>query len=244
MREIATGAAAALAMVAAEAHAQPDLTGVWQLASPPLALPGQIYPDLPFTEEGREKVMAHRALVDPMGQTPGMFCVPAGMPEMMMGVASYPIEVIQKEDQVTIISENLGDVRRIFLGDRIVGDAEIFPDRNGYSRGHWEGEVLVVETTHLEEQVDSRYPHSAATTITERFSLTEDADGTPRLLADTVVTDPEWLTEPLEYRLEWTPYEIGWIQPFDCTEQVWLDHLDALARGERGATGLLDGSFQ
>lgn len=232
----------AVLLTAGAARAETDLTGVWALASPPLALPGQIYPALPFSEEGRATVEAHRALVDPLGQTPGMFCVPAGMPEMMMGVASYPIEIIQKPDQITIISENLNDVRRIFLGDRIIADEAIFPDRNGYSKGHWEGDVLVVETTHLEEQADSRYPHSAETTITERFSLTQDADGTPRLLVDTMVDDPVFLTEALEYRLEWTPYEIGWIMPFDCTEQVWLDHLDALARGEEGATALMRGS--
>ena len=228
MRTIAT-AAVLLMAAAAPAWAQPEMSGAWALASEPLALPGQIYPELPFSEEGRAKVGAHRALVDPLGQTPGMFCVPAGMPEMMMAVAGYPIEIIQKPDQITIISENLNDIRRIFLGDRIEDEANLFPSRNGYSKGRWEGDVLVVETTHLEEQVDSRYPHSAETTITERFSLTQDADGTPRLLIDTVVNDPVFLAEKLEYRLEWTPYEIGWVMPYECVEQVWLDHLEELA---------------
>ena len=38
---------------------------------------------------------------------------------------------------------------------------DLFPDRNGYSFGRWEGDKLIVETTHLKEAVDQgRYPHS------------------------------------------------------------------------------------
>ncbi len=233
MTTLHSGAAFALVLflAAAPAHAQeaerPDFTGVWELASPPMTRTNQ-YPDLPFTEEGLTHIEAHRALVDPRGENPGMYCVIAGMPEMMMAAGGYPMEVIQKPDQVTLISENENDIRRLYLGDRIVPDSDIFPSRNGYSKARWEGDVLVVETAHLEEQPDSRFPHSAATTIDERFSLTEE-DGEPRLVIETVVTDPEWLTEPLEYTLEYRPYDIGWIMPYTCTVQAWLDHLDELA---------------
>jgi len=169
----------ALSLAAATAaNAEPDFTGVWQLASPPMTSP-QGYPDLPFTPEGRERVEAYRALVDPTGENPTQWCVSHGMPEMMMGGGSYPVEVIQKADQVTIIGEAMSETRRVYLGDRIAPDADIFPSRHGYSKGHWEGDVLVVETAHLQELPDSRYPHSAAATITERFQLTQDADGTP-----------------------------------------------------------------
>jgi hypothetical protein len=219
----------ALSLAAATAaNAEPDFTGVWQMASPPMTRP-QGYPDLPFTPEGRERVEAYRALVDPTGENPTQWCVSHGMPEMMMGGGSYPVELIQKADQVTIIGEAMSETRRIYLGDRIAPDADIFPSRHGYSKGHWEGDVLVVETAHLQELPDSRYPHSAAATITERFQLTQDADGTPRLIADTVVRDPEWLERPLEYRLEWTPSEPDWILPYECREEDWLDHLDELA---------------
>lgn len=225
--------ALAMVCVAAPSRAQepmgrPDFTGVWRMASPPMTRLG-VYPDLSFTAEAWEKIEAYRELVEPGGETPGMHCVGHGMPQMMMGGGDYPIEVIQKPDQVTIISEFMSQTRRFYLGDRIVPDAEIFPSRQGYSKAHWEGETLVVETTHLQEMVDSDYPHSADAVITERFSLTEDADGTPRLVADTVIDDPAWMTEPLEYRLEWAPYEIGWIMPYECMEPDWFDHLEALA---------------
>lgn len=212
----------------AAAQAQPDLTGVWKIASEPMTS-AQGYPELPLTVQGQEKVDAYRALVDPVGENPTLWCVTHGMPEMMMGGGSYPLEFIQKPDQVTIINEWMSETRRVDLGEPNLDEDNIFPSRQGYSRGRWEGDVLVVETTHLQAMVDSRYPHSAETTITERFSLTEDADGTPRLIADTVVHDPQWLQSPLEYRLEWTPSPLDWVLPYECMEESWLDRLEELA---------------
>ena len=209
------------------AQAQPDLSGVWRLASPPMTS-ATGYPDLALTPEGREKVDAYRALVDPVGDNPTLWCVTHGMPEMMMGGGNYPLEIIQKPQQVTIINEWMSETRRIDLGDRNLAATSLFPSRQGYSRGHWEDDVLVVETKHLQEMVDSRFPHSAETTIEERFTLTQDTDGTPRLIADTVVRDPLWLVEPLAYRLEWTPSPLGWVLPYECMEERWLERLEEL----------------
>ena len=220
--------ALALTFLSAAAHAQPDFTGVWRLASPPMTS-AQGYPDVALTPEGLEIVNAYRALVDPAGANPTQWCVSHGMPEMMMGGGGYPLEIIQKPDQVTMLSEWANEARRIYLGDRIVPAGDVFPSRHGYSTGRWDGDVLVVETGRLQEMADSRFPHSAATGIVERFRLTEDAGGTPRLIADTVVTDPEWLAGPLEYRLEWVPAEPDWILPYECRETEWFDYLDSLA---------------
>lgn len=229
MRVMLMGVLAAVMYAAAgAAHAQPDFTGVWRLASPPMTQ-AQGYPDLPLTAEGREVVEAYRALVDPVGANPTQWCVSHGMPEMMMGGGGYPLEIIQKPDQVTMIGEAMSETRRIYLGGRIAPDEDILTSRHGYSKGHWEGDMLVVETAHLQELPDSRYPHSAAATITERFQLFQDVDGTPRLIADTVVRDPEWLARPLEYRLEWKPAAPNWILPYECREAEWLDYLDELA---------------
>lgn len=208
-------------------QAQPDLSGIWVIASPPMTSASG-YPEVPLTQEGRGKVEAYRALVDPVGDNPTLWCVTHGMPEMMMGGGSYPLEIIQKPEQVTIINEWMSETRRIDLGAQNLNPAAHFPSRQGYSRGHWEGDVLVVETSHLQEMVDSRFPHSAETTIEERFMLTQDADGTPRLIADTVVRDPLWLAEPLEYRLEWTPSPLGWVLPYECMEERWLERLEEL----------------
>jgi hypothetical protein len=209
------------------ADARPDFTGIWQLASRPMTS-AQGYPEVPLTPQGRALVDAHRALVDPVGENPTLWCVTHGMPEMMMGGGGYPLEIIHKSDQVTMISEWMSETRRVYLGERIRPTDAMFPTRQGYSAGRWEGDTLVVETVKLQDMVDSRYPHSVSTTIVERYSLTRDADGTRRLVADTEVRDPLWLSAPLQYRLEWTPYALGWIQPYECMEETWLKRLDAL----------------
>ncbi len=210
------------------ARAEPDFTGIWQLASKPMTS-AQGYPEVPLTPEGLAKVTAHRALVDPVGENPTLWCVTHGMPEMMMGGGGYPLEIIHKPDQLTMISEWMSETRRVYLGERILDVDTMFPTRQGYSKGHWEGEVLVVETLKLQDMVDSRFPHSASTVITERYSLTQNADGSPRLIADTVVRDPLWLQEPLQYRLEWTSYAPGWMQPYECMEESWFERIDKLA---------------
>ncbi len=45
------------------------------------------------------------------------------------------------------------EIRRIYLGER-AKEEDLFPDRNGYSVGRWDGDKLIVETTHLKEAVD------------------------------------------------------------------------------------------
>ncbi len=234
MRLAVSALAALCALGAGPALAQerPDFTGVWRLASPPMTS-AQGYPDLDFTPEGAGRIAAYRALVDPAGANPTQYCVTHGMPEMMMGGGGYPLEVIQKPDQVTMISEAINETRRIYLGDRIVPDSEIFPSRHGYSKGRWEGDVLVVETAHLQEMVDSRFPHSASATVTERYRMEAGADGAPRLIAETVFED-DWLEAPLEYTLEWAPAEVNWMLPYECMEQTWFDAVDEMAR-EAGA---------
>ena len=58
-------------------------------------------------------------------------------------------------------------------------EGDLFPDRNGYSFGRWEGDKLIVETTHLKEAVDQgRYPHSENAKIVEEYTLVVNDDGT------------------------------------------------------------------
>ena len=44
-----------------------------------------------------------------------------------------------------------------------------------------------------------------------------------------VVSDPLWLQEPLQYRLEWITYAPGWMQPYECMEESWFERIDKLA---------------
>ena len=151
------GVFACCALVAASAaDERPDLTGVWTTYNEPGQAPrGRgARPDLPFTEEAKKKIAAYRALVDARGDTPGGFCLGTGMPGSMLGSGGYPMEIHQRPEQLIIVYEAHSEIRRVYLGSRIVPEPDRLPGRNGHSSGRWEGDSLVVETTHLIEQVD------------------------------------------------------------------------------------------
>ena len=67
------------------------------------------------------------------------------------------------------MGENIHDVRMIPLDGR-----PRLPDAirqwNGDSRGHWEGNTLVVETTNYSDKTELRFPASRNTRAVERFT--------------------------------------------------------------------------
>ncbi len=63
---------------------------------------------------------------------PGAYCVTYGMPSMMLWVGAYPIEFIQRPEQLTIIFEIEGETRRVYFGDRALPEPGRFPNRQGY----------------------------------------------------------------------------------------------------------------
>jgi hypothetical protein len=217
-----------LAFGAARADAQPDLTGVWRPlpATVPAGAAGAL---LPFTEDGTRKVAEYQALVTPTGDTPGGYCLGYGMPGSMLGAAGYPMEIIQRPDQITIVYELHSEVRRVYFGSRVMPEPDRIPGRNGHSSGRWMGDVLVVETTHLVEQVDQRYAHSAAARIVERYQLTRRDDGTSVLHAEMTLVDPAFYTEPVRAERRWELVPNGHLLPYDCNEEVWYRRLEALA---------------
>ena len=168
------GAFVFLAMMRVTAAGEPDFTGVWTTyAEPGAARPTRGGgPAPPFTEEAKKKVAAYRAMVTPTGDTPGGYCLGTGMPGSMLGSGGYPMEIHQRPEQLIIVYEAHNEIRRVYLGNRIVPEADRIPGRNGHSSGRWEGETLVVETTHLVEQVDQQYAHSDQAKIVERYRLT------------------------------------------------------------------------
>ena len=66
------------------------------------------------------------------GDTPGGFCLGTGMPGSMLGSGGYPMEIIQRPNQITIVYEAHNEVRRVYLGDRIVpgGGSPAGPERS------------------------------------------------------------------------------------------------------------------
>jgi hypothetical protein len=117
----------------------------------------------------------------------------------MMAVALYPVEIIQRPDQITMVTEAFSEVRRVFLNKPQLPIDEVPPGYYGHSVGKWDGETLVVETVGIKESVLSyqMLPHSSQMRITERIRLV-----TPDMLHDQItIEDPVVLEKPVVYTL-------------------------------------------
>jgi hypothetical protein len=118
-------------------------------------------------------------------------CLPEGMPAMMS--PGFPMEVISNGKQVNMTQEAYSQTRRIYLNRPQVKLEDAEPQFYGHSVGHWEGNVLVVNTIGVKERVKMRnVPHSPAMRVDERMYPTG-----PDTFEDKItVTDPEYLTAP------------------------------------------------
>ena len=216
---------------AASGAEHPDLTGVWgNYRAPGAAAPQRGAPQapLPLRPEAKAKVDAYHALVDPRGDTPGGHCLGTGMPGSMLGSGGYPMEMVQHDNIILVVFEAHAEIRRIYLGER-ADETDLFPDRNGYSFGRWEGDKLIVETTHLKEAVDQgRYPHSENAKVVEEYSLAVNDDGTKVLTSKMTMTDPDFYTQTITAEKKWQFQPGVRLLPYECKEPAWEEHLERL----------------
>jgi hypothetical protein len=220
--------------VAADAP-KPDFSGIWTIYRAPGAPAGPgradnaAFPrDPPFTPEAKAKIAEYHSLVEPQGLTPGGACVGYGMPSAMLSSGGYPMEWIQRPEQVTVIYEAHSEIRRIYIGGPAPNPRDLIPSRDGNSFGHWEGDTLVVETIGLKQAVDQNSAHSDKAKIVERYSLGKDDSGRKVLTAEMTLTDPAFYAKPVSATKKWLAVENGRLLPYDCTEPAWEDQLDKL----------------
>jgi len=225
---------AAVALAQTPQTNTPDLTGVWTTyrGAGGAGRGGGggargAQPELPLRPEARAKVQEYQRVIAGTGDTPGGYCLGTGMPGSMLGSGGYPMEIIQRPDQITIIYEAHNEIRRVYLGNRVIPEKDRLSERNGYSTGRWEGNTLVVETTKLNEQVDQRYAHSDKARIVERYTLSEE-NGAKVLTAEMTMTDPDFYTAPVSETKKWSIVPNGFLMTYECNEPAWLDRLEAL----------------
>jgi hypothetical protein len=233
---LATACLSSIAVMAVSAQEMehPDFTGVWTTyrgGGGPGAFNADGGGQAQLTAIAREKVDAYQAVTRGTNHSPGAYCVGSGMPASMVGSGGYPMEILQHPDQINVTYEAHKEIRRIYIGDHGFDMDAVFPERNGFSVAHWEGDTLVVETTHLVEQVDSRYPHSEEAKIVERYSLGTE-NGRRVITNEWTMTDPVFLEEPLTGVKRWQELEGGRLLNYECTEPQWEDIKERLLAGE------------
>jgi len=225
---LATTIALLLGSLVATAAERPDFSGAWTTyrgngGAGAFSAPQTQLKLKPVAQQARQDFLS---VTEGTNHGAGNSCVGGGMPSSMLGSGGYPMEILQLPNQLFVIYEAHNEIRRIYLGEEAGNPEDFFPERNGYSMAHWEGDRLIVETTNLKTQVDSRYPHSNQATIHEEYYFDSPLeDGTPVLAADMVMTDPLWLEEPFITTKRWQAMDDYHVLTYECTEPLWLDEM-------------------
>jgi hypothetical protein len=109
-------------------------------------------------------------------------------PPMTPGAYNNNFQLFQTPDYVVIVAEMVHDARVVPMDGR---PHLHIPQWKGDSRGHWEGDTLVVDTTNFKRETS--LPLSSANIhLTERFTRT----GPDSLLYEFTVDDPTTWTKP------------------------------------------------
>ena len=195
------------------AEGKPDFSGVWRgitappgrrLAprppDPPIAVyreVGQNLPDgLPVTPYGLE--LLRQRIAGNSTHNPEAHCLPMGL--MQLHTQGAPRKFVQTPALLLVLYEAGGETRQIFTDGRPLPPGDPQPWWSGYSIGRWEGDELVVSTTHFRDGgwldlIGS--PLSDAATVTERFRRPTFA----RMEIDVTIEDQELVLghELIEY---------------------------------------------
>lgn len=145
----------------------------------------------PFTQEGRRIFDSTEPWHDDV-----LRCLPLGLPRTFG--SPYAMEIVDAGTHYLVVHEQNNMPRWIWMNGRSVPE-ELPPSSMGFSVGHWDGEVLVIETSNLAPGTldGSLLPMSGeGTRIVERWEFSDD-----RLTMDRTMTiyDPLY-TEPLVRR--------------------------------------------
>ena len=132
-------------------------------------------------------------------------------PPMLAGAYNNNYQIVQTPGYVTIIVEMLHSVRVIPLN----GSAQVSQNIrqwSGASRGHWEGETLVIETTNFNEK-SAFQGASEKMRLIERFTRTDENTMLYRFTVD----DPATWTKPWTAVVPWKK-SVGPIFEHACHE--------------------------
>jgi hypothetical protein len=162
-----------------------------------------------FTQWGAEQSRQLGRLGTETG-TPGA-CEPVTPVQFMVANGLFPVQILQGSNQIVMLNEWVAVPRRIYMDGR-GHPSDLDPTWLGHSIGHWEGDVLVIDTVGFngrsrplngyaanavsstqQSARDARLPSSDQMHIVERIRLV----GNGSLLEVTMtITDSKTYTRP------------------------------------------------
>jgi hypothetical protein len=142
-------------------------------------------------------------------------CISRPMPRLGQEY-NHGLEILQTPGQVVIFYESMHDVRVIPLDGRPHLDGSI-RQYNGDSRGHWEGDTLVVDWTNFtDKQLVNLFGNvpQGNMHITERFTKVD----AHTVNYEVTVEDPMTWTRPFTFILPWRSDDPNYQNPEDLYE--------------------------
>ena len=217
----------------------PDLSGFWSLSSK----------QHPYDEALVAKLPKNSVVIDdtgaaefPRGEYGGLRLKPAALaaaktwkPEDEMTVSRtcavpsvvysiqgpFPFEIYQTPALIVFRYEYFDQVRLIFMDGRAHPAADAPHYKGGHSVGHWEGDELVVDTTHISPGTitNNGLNHDDKIHMVERYRISSDNKA---LLATQWFEDPDVLENNGARFIRWTAKPGSHVYSYDCDPSFGL----------------------
>lgn len=180
-----------------------SLAGVWKnTLNPAVIIPRQLEMEFQpgvglheVTQAGIEAL----AQFDELTMNPALNCVEVTAPLVMHFGDSK--EILVAEESIRIISEYDGGERVIHM-DVDSHDGAVYSNQ-GHSIGTWQGDMLVIDTTHFAENNFGNgfgLPSSSQKHLVERLTMSDDGK---TLNYQFTLTDPVFLASPMSLESQW-----------------------------------------
>jgi len=184
-----------------------------QLESYAGGLDGYTRSQLTLTETGRA---AQAAFAETSAENPQLRCLGRPTPGMIFYTNLYPLEIEFNEDEKTIAirSQFFDEERTVYMDGRGHPTGERYYE--GHSIGHWEGDVLIVDTANFTDHpspYQNGIPSGAQKHVVERYQLHED--GT-RMAVEFTLEDPEYIIGSLSHARDLIYSPQMDMSPFNC----------------------------
>jgi hypothetical protein len=146
-----------------------------------------------------DAAIAAQKAFDPLSaDNPEATCIGRPTPSALMSARGYLLEIddSQQTEKIIIRSEWFNEERTVWMDGRTHPDASQTL-ATGHSIGHWEGDILVVDTRNFDDH-RSPYqigvPSGSQKHVVERYKLSDDKTS---MAVEYVLEDPEFLAQPL-----------------------------------------------
>ncbi|GAA0281652.1 hypothetical protein GCM10009127_23720 [Alteraurantiacibacter aestuarii] len=135
----------------------------------------------------------------------------------------FPWEVFQTNELIVFKYEYFDQTRLIFMDGRDHPGDDFPHSKMGFSTGYWDGDELVVDTTHIAASTitNNGLDHTDDIHMIERYRLSDDGK---RLMATQWFSDPAVIENDGARFISWAAREGEHVYPYECDPTFALEY--------------------